>query len=378
MTTPTQPRATRGRRGDGSVYRDEKNRVYVGAISHYGPDGKRVRRKVTGRTKSEAQLKLRQLRQELDQGVRTSAAYTVSQAVDDWLARGLDDVAERTRTLYTGILAPVTEIIGRKPLRDLTVTDVRSALEKLTPRYSKRSMQIARNSLERAIWHAMANDRVARNVAQAELLKLPKGRMGRPSKSFTLEQAVKLLEAAKGTRQEAYVTLSLLTGIRTEEARALRWDHVDLDAGTVAVWRSTRAGGDVKTEKSRRTLELPKRAVEALRGQQERQERDRARAGSAWQDHGLVFASRVGTPLTATNVIRAFKRLTGKAGLGEDWTPREMRHTFVSIMSAHGVTVEEIALLAGHQRTATTEGVYRHELRPALTRGAQVMDGIFS
>jgi hypothetical protein len=46
-----------------------------------------------------------------------------------------------------------------------------------------------------------------------------------------------------------------------------------------------------------------------------------------------------------------------------------MRHTFVSVLSANGVPVESIALLAGHERSATTEAVYRHEIRPALTPG---------
>ena len=98
----------------------------------------------------------------------------------------------------------------------------------------------------------------------------------------------------------------------------------------------------------------------------------RLRAGELWQEHGLVFASRIGSPLTANNVIRAFRIITKKAGLGEDWVPREMRHTFVSVLSANGVPVESIALLAGHERSATTEAVYRHEIRPALTQGAEV------
>ena len=117
--------------------------------------------------------------------------------------------------------------------------------------------------------------------------------------------------------------------------------------------------------------------MEALRQHREQQERDRLRAGELWQEHGLVFASRVGTPLTANNVIRAFRLITEKAGLGEEWVPREMRHTFVSVLSANGVPVESIALLAGHDRTATTESVYRHEIRPALIQGAEVMDKIF-
>jgi site-specific recombinase XerD len=107
------------------------------------------------------------------------------------------------------------------------------------------------------------------------------------------------------------------------------------------------------------------------------QDKYRLRAGELWQDHDLVFASRVGTPLSANNVIRAFRRITKKAGLGEDWTPRELRHTFVPVMSANGVPVENIALLVGHGRTATTESVYRREIRPALTQGAEVMDTVF-
>jgi integrase len=217
---------------------------------------------------------------------------------------------------------------------------------------------------------------------------------------LTLEQAKALLAATEGTRMHAYVALSLLAGIRTEEARALRWDHVvtwaDDNAGwqpvttagfdhawagedpfAIYVWRAERHGGDTKTGKSRRTLALPRRCVEALREHRKLQSKDRLRAGALWQDHGLVFSSTVGTPLSANNVIRAFRTATEKAGLGRDWAPREMRHTFVSVLSANGVPIESIALLAGHDRTSTTELVYRHEIRPALTQGAEVMDKIF-
>jgi integrase len=145
------------------------------------------------------------------------------------------------------------------------------------------------------------------------------------------------------------------------------------DRYAIYVWRSDRQGGDAKTEKSRRTLALPQRCVEALRQQWKLQARDRLRAGEIWQDHGLVISSRIGTPLTANNLIRAFRIITKKAGLGDDWVPREMRHTFVSVLSANGVAVESIALPAGHDRTATTESVYRHEIRPALTQGAEVL-----
>ena len=105
-------------------------------------------------------------------------------------------------------------------------------------------------------------------------------------------------------------------------------------------WRSVRANGDTKTEKSRRTLELPGQAADALREHRARQAEERLAAGPLWRDHGLVFASQAGTPLDASHVRRAFKAITRKAGLGENWTPRELRHSFVSIMSDNGVPIE--------------------------------------
>lgn len=57
-----------------------------------------------------------------------------------------------------------------------------------------------------------------------------------------------------------------------------------------------------------------------------------------------------------------------------DWTPRELRHSFVSLMSAGGVAVEQIAHVVGHSGTSVTERIYRHELRPVITTGATFMN----
>jgi integrase len=97
-----------------------------------------------------------------------------------------------------------------------------------------------------------------------------------------------------------------------------------------------------------------------------------------WQDHGLVFCTRTGTELAAGNVRRSFKAITKAAGIGDDWTPRETRHTFVSIMSDNDVPIETIADLVGHKGTSVTERVYRHQLKPVITKGATTMNTIFN
>jgi hypothetical protein len=73
-----------------------------------------------------------------------------------------------------------------------------------------------------------------------------------------------------------------------------------------------------------------------------------------------------------------FKRVCTEAGVGDGWTPRELRTTFVSLMSHQGVSIEEIARLVGHASTRTTEIVCRRELRPVITTGAEIMDQLFT
>ena len=350
----------------------------------FGAGGKRVRRKVSGRTKTEVKDKLQFLHDERRKGIRSSPKYTIQNAVDDWLAHGLDGRSSKTISTNREVLAPLTGLIGAMRLTDLAAADVRSALAQLATSRSTRAVQMAHNSLVRAIRYAEGNDLVSRNVAA--LVVPPKGLEGRPSKSLTLPQAQALIRAAEGSRLHAYIVLCLMTGCRTEEARALRWDHVNLDGDPdaeppvpphVALWRSVRSHGDVKTQKSRRTLRLPAAVVDALKAHRLKQAEDRLVAGALWHDQGLVFASVVGTPLDPSHVRRSFRKLCEDAGIGPNWTPRELRHTFVSIMSEQGVPVEEIARLVGHSTTTTTEAVYRRELRPVISTGAEVMDKIF-
>jgi hypothetical protein len=162
------------------MYFDRANNYWVAAVSLGYKAGKRVRRKVTGRTKTEVKAKLRDLRHDLDSGVRPSATYTVDAALDDWLANGLSGRSDRTKELYKDTVKPLRERLGDIKLRELTAGDVQETLDALAGRLSTRSLQITRLCLERAIRHAEVRDLVGRNVAA--LVKAPAGRQAvRPS-----------------------------------------------------------------------------------------------------------------------------------------------------------------------------------------------------
>lgn len=132
------------------------------------------------------------------------------------------------------------------------------------------------------------------------------------------------------------------------------------------------------SRKSRRSLVVPNRCVAELRAQKARHRKAKKDAGNDWQEHGLVFASETGTELDASNVRRAFRRVVKSAGLNPWlWTPRELRHSFVSLLSDASVPIEVISRLVGHSSTDVTEKIYRHQIRPVVERGADAMDRIF-
>ena len=141
---------SRPRRGHGedSIYYDHANHYWVAAVSLGYKGGKRARRKVTGRTKTEVKVKLRELRRDLDSGIRPSATYTVGDALDDWLANGLSGRSDRTKELYQDTVKPLRERLGDLRLRELTAGDVQETLDALAGRLSTRSLQITRLCLE--------------------------------------------------------------------------------------------------------------------------------------------------------------------------------------------------------------------------------------
>jgi integrase len=381
---------SRRSRGDGAVYWHEGRQRWITSITiGYSPDGKRILKSASGRTKSEAKDKLRDIVRDYQDGLALAASrYTVGQAVEDWLMYGLNgrdpNTVQTRRYLADGHVIPQ---LGARKLRELSAEEVDEWLAEKAKTLSTRTLRDIRAILKRSIDRAMARDKVKRNVVV--LCDCPVGQGGRPSKALNFTQAAALLAAAEKPEMGsmgAYVVVSLLTGARTEELRELTWSHVQLAEDEteealshIMVWRSVRAGGDTKTRKSRRSLALPRRCVQALRAQKARQEAARAELGARWRaDLDLVFTRSQGTVYDAAGVRRGFRKVAKAAGLdAASWTPRELRHSFVSLLSDGGMPIEQISLLVGHSGTTVTELVYRKQIRPVVQNGATAMDELF-
>lgn len=272
--------AARRSRGDGGLFWSDRRKRWIAELTvGYTPDGKRIVKRGSGKTKTEAQRKLREIIRDYEDGQLTSGnGYTVAHAVNDWLQFG--QPGRRTSTITKNTILANTHVIpalGARKLRELSADDVDRWLADKAKTLSTDTLHKLHSILKRSVTRAQARDKVKRNVVL--LCEIPEGQDGRPSKSLTFDQADALLAAAEKTPMRAYIVVSLLTGARTEELRPLTWAHVSLDSTPpyIEVWHSVRAKGETKTRQSRRTLELPQRCVDALHLHRERQAQIRKR-----------------------------------------------------------------------------------------------------
>jgi integrase len=204
----------------------------------------------------------------------------------------------------------------------------------------------------------------------------------KPGRSLTVKQARAVLEATRDDRLHAAYLVMLLLGLRPGEALGLPWEAVDLDSGAVRIDQALKVErgtqvviGPLKTRGSRRTLALPAPVVDALRIHRQRQREERM-ASPVWEESGLVFTTTVGTAADPGNFRRIFGRAAERAGLGH-WHPHELRHSAVSLLSAAGLRLEDVADVVGHVTTRMTHEVYRHQVTPTISTGKVAVERLF-
>jgi integrase len=372
-------------RGDGSVFYDAARGCWVGSVD-IGRDpqtGKRRRRKVSAPTKEECRDKLDELRQEKKRtGTVARRDTTVERIVKDYLANPPRTVKSPiTRRVHQDHAARIIAAIGKVKLVQLTPVQVEQRLlwTMAEDGYAIKTIRDTRSLLAGAIRRAERDGMVGRNVAL--LADLPSGKAKR-SRAMTLPQVGQLLGSKLTPWWRAYITVGVMCGLRPGELLGLRWQDVDVTGKLIRVrFALTDADGapvlaDLKTDRSKRTLVMPAAVAAALRTLRTQQAADRLRLGGAYDDQGIVFCRADGQPSRRQHVYKGFQRACKRAGVGV-FCPRELRHTFVSVLSDAGVDMEDVADAAGHVNSTVTRTVYRHQIADKVARAAAAMDQIF-
>jgi integrase len=369
--------------GEGSITKRRDGRWMARYTVHTVKGPKR--RHIYGRTRQEVAEKLSKAVSDRVEGiVYDDENMTVGEYFDVWLkgsVRGSvrQSTYDRDASLVNNHLRPA---LGGIRLKKLSAAHVqgfyRDRLDYgLSPSTVHKMHAILHKALSQALkWHM-----VPRNVTEAVRPPRPAPREMRP---LTAEEARRLLQAAHGNGLEALYVLAVTTGMRQGELLALRWQDVDIKNCTVSVRRTlTRNGGVIelgepKTKKSRRSIRLTPRAIEALEAHLERQLREIGILGDRYEDQGLVFTTSTGGLINPSNLRqRNFARLLKEARLPHIRF-HDLRHTCATLLLTQGTHPKYVQDLLGHATIAITLDTYSHVMPGMGDQTARAMQDALS
>jgi integrase len=325
---------------------------------------------VYGATKRDVQEQLDRLRSEARAGTLPDAGgLTVGQFLDRWLAALQARVsARRHERMESLVRVHLKPRVGGVRLAKLTALHVEGlAADLRSDKVKPWAARHALDALSAALNHAVKLKLIAVNPAAGLDKPTPKKA---EAVFMTTDQARLVRQVSAGMPCGPLLAAALGTGARQGELLALRWEDIDLRAGTATIRRAlsqTRAGfveKEPKTSASRRTVGLPPFAVEALTALKAERMRDGLLSAP-------VFCTRTGNHLNKNNVLRAFRNAVKKANAelakveGAKTIPvkvrfHDLRHSVASILLSGGHSLRAVSQRLGHANPALTLRVYAH------------------
>lgn len=292
------------------------------------------------------------------------AGATVSNYLKNWLVHVEKTRRHTTYALYESLIRNYAiPHIGRYRLTQLKRKHIRSLLDSLVGRAGARTRQLVHRVLRQAFADAIEDELITVN---------PCFRKDKPRyesadhQPLSLDEARRMLSAARRSDYYVLFFLALVTGMRQGEIFALRWDAVDFDTSSLFVRASLgrdRDGMPVLTPPKasrRRRIDMGNALRELLR-------EHRLKSDSVW-----VFSDRHGEPLKKDRFVRGiFHALLRRAGVRQIRF-HDLRHTSATLALASGVNVKVVSERLGHSSAQMTLDVYTRSL-PTLQRDAAAL-----
>ena len=362
--------------GEGSISQRTDGRYHCRLF--YTDDAGRKRSKdIYGKTRKEVVVKRREAQRLIEDHLPLrQSSMTVSAWTRIWLDTMLSASSRRATTneTYSGYARGhlIEGQISDVRLDQLGPSHVESWLAGMTAQRMKtggvpspvssstkrQALIVLRLVLDAALREGLVRRNVARIVARPKV-------ESRDSLHYDSDEVRRLIDASRDHRLGEFLVVAAYTGMRKGEILGLRWQDVDMTAGTIRVTGTlARVYGkltrvDPKTDKGRRTVPLTDEAVAALKGAKRRQARERLAAGEAWLDSGLVFTTEAGTPVDPRNALRWFKSVCSIAGVRVGKI-HEMRHAAASVLLENGVPMPIVSDIMGHSSITVTVDMYGH------------------
>jgi integrase len=331
-------------------------------------------------TKKDAEALLVQLLHQRDTGIdQLPGKQTVGQFLERWLtlyARAR--VAPKTYERYEEVVRlQLFPAIGGIPLSKLRPLHIQQAYNRVLEKgLSPQTALHCHHVLHHALKHALRWQLIPRNPADS--VEPPRPRK-REVEVPGADAVKRLLTAAESTPYGALVHLAIMTGLRLGELLGLKWEDVELETGVLHVRRTAqwlpRQGTifrEPKTHRSRRPVALDRATVTVVREHRRRQLEEKLGLGPAYRDHGLVFATSVGTPIAPSNLRRAWHRILAEAGV-DRVRFHDLRHAHATLLLVQGIHPKVVSERLGHWQVNITLDTYSHVLPHLQTQAAEAL-----
>lgn len=416
--------------GRSSIYEGKDGYWHGRVTMGVKPDGSPDRRHVMNKKKTEVTKKVRDLEKERDSGLvaKAGVTYTVEQWMNEWITSIAPQTASEstiTSTYRPKVEHWINPLLGKHKLKALQPSHIDAFHASLAKAGLKpKTILMTHQLLSRALKMAERRGLVGRNVAK--LVDAPKLHESEIVPLAT-DEARNILATAPARRNGARWSVALALGLRQCEALGMRWEYLDLKAGTVRVYQlkksryqhgcddprkcaekrhraacepgctkhkkkcpkpclptctlhaaqcPKRTGGDwdfrePKGGKARTvTIPTPLRAV--LKHQKAAQAKERLVAGELWEEKwDLVFAQSNGRPISARDDWDNWKAICKSAGV-RDARVHDARHTAATLLLEQGVDISVVQEILGHS-TVTVTRKYAHVTKKLHDSAADAM-----
>jgi integrase len=296
--------------------------------------------------------------------------------LEDWIPRWIEaEIAppKRARKTHRNYLADwerrIAPHLGKKKLGRLNRTHVADWHRALmdggaSARVANMALVVLRRGLEAARDAGYLGTNPAATVEAAKEEE-PKMRVLPPggARELVCEAYRPSWTRPRPPRVRHQIRFMLSTGVRPSEALGLRWCDVDLEEGLVHLrvqldWESAQKWrlAPLKSKNAKRTLVLRPDAVKALRHARALQTRDRVIAED-YEDHGLVFATVRGTPISPRNFAHDLECVLARTTLPYV-SPHDLRRTCLTELADRGMPMHQLQKYAGHASITTTAKYY--------------------
>lgn len=244
----------------------------------------------------------------------------------------------------------IVEGIGDKHMKDIKPIEVQKMLNNKAKEFSDEYVGKIYTLTRSIFTSAYKNGIIAADITDG--LVKPNGKPSKKGKSLTPAEQTALLKVIKGHRAETLCLMMYYCGLRTKEARELKWFDIDFEKEIVHI-RGT------KSENADRYVPIPLEASERLSQLFNNNPfenvclSDKQQANKAWRNVKRLMNIELGCKVYRNELIPPYP-------LQDDLRLYDLRHTYCTNLELKGVPISIASRLMGHSNIKITAGIYTH------------------